>query len=68
MRVGELLRILITGGNGQYGRNFVKTMLELAEKNRETKVVDNLIGSPTYVKDLAETIIQLFSRRMASIM
>ncbi|TGA99820.1 dTDP-4-dehydrorhamnose reductase [Sporolactobacillus shoreae] len=45
---------------GQYGGNFVKTMLMLAENHDELKVVNDQHGCPTYTKDLAERIIELF--------
>ncbi|MCQ2009537.1 dTDP-4-dehydrorhamnose reductase [Sporolactobacillus sp. STSJ-5] len=45
---------------GQYGGNFVKTMLNLAETNDQLKVVNDQRGCPTYTKDLAEKIIELF--------
>ncbi|WP_050943048.1 dTDP-4-dehydrorhamnose reductase [Bacillus methanolicus] len=48
---------------GHEGKNFVKTMLELAKKNRTIQVVNDQIGSPTYVKDLSETIIHLFDKK-----
>ncbi|MCS0674073.1 dTDP-4-dehydrorhamnose reductase, partial [Cytobacillus firmus] len=48
---------------GHDGKNFVKTMLDLAEKNKEIKVVNDQIGSPTYVNDLAETIIELLNKK-----
>lgn len=44
---------------GFYGRNFPKTMLELAENHSEITVVYDEVGSPTYTPDLAEGISQL---------
>jgi dTDP-4-dehydrorhamnose reductase len=49
---------------GHDGKNFVKTMLELAKKNKEIRVVNDQKGSPTYVYDLTETIILLFDKRI----
>jgi dTDP-4-dehydrorhamnose reductase len=48
---------------GHDGNNFVKTMLNLAEKQKTIKVVNDQIGSPTYVNDLVETIVQLIEKR-----
>lgn len=41
------------------GNNFVRTMLKLAETNKELNVVGDQFGSPTSTKDLAEVIIKL---------
>ncbi len=43
---------------GIHGKNFVETMISLAEKN-EIKVVKNQIGCPTWTVDLSKGIIKL---------
>ncbi|TET46627.1 dTDP-4-dehydrorhamnose reductase, partial [Candidatus Aerophobetes bacterium] len=44
---------------GYYGRNFVKTILQLASREKELKVVNDQVGSPTYTRDLSEKIKEL---------
>lgn len=44
---------------GVNGRNFPKTMLELAENHSQITVVYDEIGTPTYARDLANAISQL---------
>ena len=44
---------------GINGRNFPKTMLELAENHSQITVVYDEVGSPTYTPDLAKAISQL---------
>ncbi|MBD1378993.1 dTDP-4-dehydrorhamnose reductase [Metabacillus arenae] len=52
---------------GHDGKNFVKTMLKLAEDKKEVRVVDDQIGTPTYVPDLADLTIQLMDRGSSGI-
>jgi len=40
----------------EYGKNFLKTMSALAQLQKEIKVVNDQIGTPTYAKHLAQTI------------
>ena len=45
----------------EFGGNFVKTMLRLAETRPEINVVADQIGTPTYAGDLAEAIHRIVS-------
>jgi dTDP-4-dehydrorhamnose reductase len=44
---------------GWTGRNFVRTMLALADRQDEVRVVDDQRGSPTYVGHLAQATLEL---------
>lgn len=46
---------------GHYGKNFVETMISLADKD-ELKVVDDQIGCPTWTVELANGILKLLSK------
>ena len=45
------------------GKNFVKTMINLSKKNKELKVFNDQIGSPTYAKDLAKAIKEIIDKK-----
>lgn len=46
---------------GHHGKNFVETMIGMAER-KEIKVVDDQIGCPTWTVELANGIIKLLSK------
>jgi len=52
---------------GYYGRNFVETILKLAEQKEELTVVDDQVGSPTYTRDLSEKIKELLLTKLYGI-
>ncbi len=52
---------------GKKGNNFVSTILKMAGVEKELKVVDDQIGSPTYTKDLAYAIDVLLKHNLKGV-
>ena len=67
-------KIIATGANhiiirtawlySEFGKNFLKTMLNLTASKTELKVVFDQCGTPTYAGDLAETIFHIVENRL----
>ena len=49
-----------------FGSNFVYTMLKLGQNKKELNVVCDQMGTPTYAKDLAKTILTILSKKHQS--
>lgn len=47
----------------EYGKNFVKTMLNLTSTKLQLKVVFDQVGTPTYAQDLADAIFSIIQHR-----
>ena len=51
----------------EFGKNFVKTMLNLTATRPELKVVFDQVGTPTYAYDLAEAIVKIIENPVEGI-
>ena len=47
----------------EYGTNFLKTIIEKSKLEEEISVVFDQIGTPTYARDLAETIMKIVEQK-----
>ncbi len=51
----------------EFGKNYVKTMLNLTATRPELKVVFDQVGTPTYAYDLAQAIVKIIERPVEGI-
>ena len=58
-KLNEYFIIRISWIFGKNGKNFVNTMLKLAETKNELKIVSDQIGSPTYTVDVAKEVAEM---------
>jgi len=45
-----------------FGNNFVKSMLKLGKRREELEVIFDQVGTPTYARDLAQTILEILAK------
>ena len=64
---GEWLLIRISWLCGQFGNNFVKTMLRLGSQRNELRIVDDQIGCPSLAFDVVEKSFQLLEKNSRGI-
>ena len=59
----ETLVIRTSWVYSSFGQNFVKTMLRLGSEREELSVVCDQVGTPTYARDLAASIIEIVRQK-----
>ena len=46
----------------EYGKNFMKTMLNLSKTQKELSVVNDQVGNPTYAREISRGILEIVKR------
>ncbi|MBC2843865.1 dTDP-4-dehydrorhamnose reductase [Winogradskyella flava] len=47
----------------EHNKNFMKTMIQLSKSKKKLSVVDDQIGTPTYARDLAKTMLKIIDKK-----
>lgn len=55
----------VAGASGK-GGNFVETVIKMAKKNQEIKLVEDVVMSPTYTQDVASLIKNILKKEVPS--
>jgi dTDP-4-dehydrorhamnose reductase len=65
MRPSLLVIVRVSWIFSEFGHNFVRTMLKLAQSRSSVTVVSDQVGCPTYAPALAQTLIEI-ARQVAA--
>ena len=66
-KLDDYLIVRISWVFGINGKNFIRTMLELAETKNELNVVSDQVGSPTYTEDLSKILLDMVEKNKQGI-
>ena len=47
----------------EYGNNFLKTILRLADEREAIGIIDDQVGTPTYAADLAKALLEIIQQK-----
>ena len=59
--LGKYFIVRISWVFGMHGKNFVRTMLDLAQTHKSLSIVGDQVGSPTYTRDLAPLLADMLA-------